>query len=157
MELTKAEIRQFLAEYLKLDKHSTKRNHDPVDDFARLCGIAVELPGVRNLPGHVDIDYRPPMPAKGTEGGRAMIVFVAKYLHAINPFYSEYDWARLYHAILIERHGRGNLVRIRKRPALAAQCDARLPHMTPNRLQKLHPHLCRSRVYKIMQEARAQK
>ncbi len=154
--LTKTEIRQYLSEYFKIDSRAPGKNYDPVDDFARLCSLAMELPGVRNLPGYVDIDG-PPIPPKGTARGQAIIQFVAQYLHALNPFFSEYAWSQLYHAILLERHGRGNLVRIRKRPALAAQYDARLPNMTPKKLQALHPHLCRSRIYKIMKETRAKK
>lgn len=156
MELTKDEIRQFLTEYFKLDNRAQRSNFDPVDDFARLCDVALELPGVRTLPGDVKIDAAP-LPAKGTARGQAIIWFVAEYLHAINPSLTVYDWARLYHAILLERHGRGVLVRIRKRPALAAQCDARLPAMTPKKLQALHPHLGRRRIYKILQEARLKK
>ena len=155
MDLSKAEIRQILEEYFKLDNRSERTNFDPVDDFARLCVAAYQSSDAPKRPGDVVVES--PVFPPGTAGGLALIYFVGDYLHAINPGLSADNWARIYHAILMARHGRGTLLRFRKRPALGAQVDARLPFMTPKKLQALHPHLCRSRIYKILQDARKKK
>jgi hypothetical protein len=122
--LTAKEIDEFVDAILKKDDPA-KRRHDPVDDFATLCRFATfAMPGVRNLPGFVEVPPLPSLAGRHAQG-RELIRFVGLYLEAINPTLSAFDWARLYHALLMRRNGRGVFVRIRKRPALAIRDDAR--------------------------------
>lgn len=158
-EMTDDEIGQYVHAFLSLDVKSGKRNHDPVDDFNRLLCIAVEMPGVKNLPGHFDTERTSDLAPKHTihkryARGAAMIRFVGDYLHTVNPSISAQDWMRLYHAILVERHGTTR-VYIRKRPALGPREDAR--RLSFKQLQTKYPHLSRSRLYRLLQDAHRKK
>jgi len=148
--LTDKEVSDFVEFILKKDD-PTKRRHDPVDDFAAVVGFAVHcLPGVRELPGFVNLPRLPPLTGRYAIG-RELIRYVGLYLEAVNPTLSALDWARLYHAVLLRRNGRGEKVRIRKRPALAIREDAR--KLTFEQLKAKYPDHGRSILRRYLKEA----
>ena len=128
-----------------------KRRHDPVDDFTSLVSFAVHcLPGVRNLPGCFDLPALAPLIGSHAKA-RELIRYVAHYLEAVNPTFDAWDWARIYHRLLLQRHGIGEVVRIRKRPAIGPREDAK--RLSFDQLKAKYPDLGRSILYRYLKEA----
>jgi len=153
VNLSRKEIDEVVDAILEKDDPRKRRN-DPVDDFDSLCRVATfVLPGVRNLPGFVRL---PPLPDLNGRhaAGREAIRFVGRYLEAINPTFSAFEWGRIYHHLLLRRNGRGMLVRIRQRPALAVREDAKKEGMTFEQLHAKYPDLKRSVLYRYLKEAK---
>jgi len=150
VELSLKEIDELVDAILKKDG-AGKRRHDPVDDFAAVCRFAVYyLPGARNLPGFVELPQMPTLSGRHA-AGRELIRFVGFYLESINPTLTAFEWARIYHRILLRRNGIGTLVRIRKRPALALREDAK--RLSFEQLRAKYPDHKRSILYRYLNEA----
>jgi hypothetical protein len=129
-----------------------KRRHDPVDDFASLVSFAVHcLPGVRNLPGHFNLPDLPPLAGRNAKA-REMMRHVARYLATVNPTFDTWNWGRIFHRLLVRRHGIGESVRIRKRPAIGPREDAK--RLSFNQLKTKYPDLGRSILYRYLKDAR---
>lgn len=149
--LTAKEIDEFVDAILKKDDPA-KRSYDPVDDFDTLCRFATfALPGVRNLPGFVEVPPLQRLTGRYAPA-RECIRSVGLYLEAINPTVSAFDWGRIYHRILLRRNGVGVPVRIRKRPALAIREAARTLSFV--QLQAKFPDKGRSILRRYQKEAR---
>lgn len=149
-ELSPKEIDGIVDAILKKDTPG-KRRHDPVDDLDALTRFAVYcLPGVRDLPGFVDV---PPMPSLTGRhaAGRELIRFAGFYLEAINPSLTAFDWGRIYHRLLLRRNGIGTPVRIRKRPALALREDAK--RLSFKQMRAKYPDHRDSILYRYLNEA----
>lgn len=142
-QLTKDDVDWFVQRYLDLD--DLRDNDDPISDLARMVAMAYELPGVKAI--QPDLSPMDPPPEK--IGHRVFINAGAEYLHAINPTYSQENWAWLFASVLVARYGR-TFVRFRKRPQQAMLLDARF--MMPKRLMEKYG-ISRSYAYQLRKQA----
>lgn len=155
---TDNEIKVLVEDYLRSDRFGSRGRYDPQDDFTRLLTFASFLPGWRGLPKTQP--SRPP-PSTAHLGGmhplRLYIDSMPDILFEANPSISKADWRAWYAGVLAARHGGtpDRRVYIRKRPALEKQHDAKL--MTSKQLKEKYPHLCPSRIHKLIKDASKRK
>lgn len=156
-QLPKMDVRDFVGRFLAEDKHYKRTAWGPFDDFVRFCLVAISMP-MASLPDVEQLDAieddHPPVSDDGKLDAVEFIHYAARYLYALNPVYSETRWAQLVHAVMIERKRiKPGYVRIRQEPALGKRLDA--TWMTPTQLRAKYPDLCPSRIYKLIDEAKA--
>lgn len=142
--LSEKEISALVDDFLIADRFDPRKKYDPIDDLARFVFIARELPGARNV--SASTDKYPPKKLSFEN----LLNVVSDILFELNPILTKEDWRAFFGAVQVARHG-GTRVRLRKRPALEAKEDAK--RMTPKQMREKYPHLCRSRIYKLIKDA----